>query len=88
MVLSIFSDGSFRHDPVRVYFVFYDDGEPNGPYVFPTIDGAVETAREHLALGHRVRLELQRKPMGQGGEQVVIWDSPPPVRTPRYRLVR
>lgn len=81
--IAIFSDGSCSLNPQRAYFVFYNAGEGNcGPYVYPTIRGAVETARTHLYEGDDVWLELQRIPLDQGGEQIKIWDS----RKPPKRL--
>jgi hypothetical protein len=79
MILAIFSDGSCAKDPQRAYFVFYQSkGKPGGPYVCSTIAGAIETAREHLSVGDAVWLEMQRKPIEDGGEQVKIWDSRKP----------
>lgn len=80
VVLAFFSDGSCQWDPQRAYFVFYSNpqDENRGPYVFPTIRGAVEQAREHLAKGDQVWLEMQRIPIDQGGEQIKIWDSRKP----------
>lgn len=82
MVLAMFSDGSFAVDPPRAYFLY--EGDEPGAYVFPTITAVMEVIRDPENAKLHMRLERQIT----GGNQRVVWESPPPVPVRKRRNIR